>query len=205
MEENLQWKTTFNARQPSMKDDLWWKMNFNGRQLLMEVIFDEGCPLMEDDHWWKTTVASMEKDLQWKRTFNGRQPSKEEKFNGIWILMKEDLWWKTNLLLKTETWVWHWRTNSCFLYCYSIMFFVYLVNLHWINTWFHMFSVSKNGQNHWRFYECWLLVNRYSREPQYQESGGGGYHWTVTTFRKLHRDFSTGTWQIVHYVADSAV
>jgi hypothetical protein len=28
MEDDLQWKMTFNGRYPSMEDDLQWKMNF---------------------------------------------------------------------------------------------------------------------------------------------------------------------------------
>ena len=46
MEDDLQWKTTFDGRQPLIED------SFGGRQ-----------PWMEDDHRWKTT-------------FDGRRPSK---------------------------------------------------------------------------------------------------------------------------------
>ena len=44
--KDLQWKTTFGGRQPSLEDDLRWKMTFNGRQ-----------PLVEDDLRWKTTFG----------------------------------------------------------------------------------------------------------------------------------------------------
>jgi hypothetical protein len=32
MKYNLEWKTTFNGRQPSMEDNLQWHTTFNGRQ-----------------------------------------------------------------------------------------------------------------------------------------------------------------------------
>ena len=44
MEDNLQWKTTFNGRQPLMEDDLRWKMTFDGRW-----------PSIKDNLWCKTT------------------------------------------------------------------------------------------------------------------------------------------------------
>ena len=36
VEDDLHWKTTFDARQPLMEDTLWWKTTFDGRQPLME-------------------------------------------------------------------------------------------------------------------------------------------------------------------------
>jgi hypothetical protein len=72
MEDNLQWKTTSNRRQPSMEDNLQWKTTFNGRQ-----------PPLEDD-------------LQWKTTSNGRQLPMEETSYGRRPPMKDDLQWKTS-------------------------------------------------------------------------------------------------------------
>ena len=54
MEDDLQWKTTFDGRQPLMEDDLQWKTTFNGRQ------------------------PSMEDELRWKTTIHGRQPLMED-------------------------------------------------------------------------------------------------------------------------------
>ena len=34
MEDDLQWKTTFGGRQPSMEDNLQWKTTFGGSKLL---------------------------------------------------------------------------------------------------------------------------------------------------------------------------
>jgi hypothetical protein len=50
MEENLQWKTTFNP----IEDELQWKTTSNDRR------------------------PSMEDDLQWKTTSNGRRPPMED-------------------------------------------------------------------------------------------------------------------------------
>ena len=65
MEDDIQWKTTFNGRRLLMEDDLRWKTTFNGRR-----------PLMGDDLWWKTTFDGrrplMEDNLWWKTTFDGR-------------------------------------------------------------------------------------------------------------------------------------
>ena len=36
MEDDLQWKMTFNGRPPSMEEDLQWKMTFKGRRPSME-------------------------------------------------------------------------------------------------------------------------------------------------------------------------
>ena len=62
-EEDLQWKTTFDGRRPSMEDDLQWKTTSDGR-----------CPLMEDDLWQKTTfdkIQPLTKDILWlKLTFD---------------------------------------------------------------------------------------------------------------------------------------
>ena len=62
MDEDLQWKTTFDGRPPLMKDNLRWKMTFDGRR-----------PSMEDNLRWKTTFdgkrPSMEDDIRWKTTF----------------------------------------------------------------------------------------------------------------------------------------
>ena len=84
MKDGLQWKMAFNGRQPSMEDKLQWKTTFNGRRISMEdilwwkMVFDERWPSMEDDLWWQTTFdggwPSMGEDPQWKTTFNGRQP-----------------------------------------------------------------------------------------------------------------------------------
>ena len=67
MEDDLQWKTTFDGRQLSMEDDLRLKMTFDGRQ-----------PLMEDNLRWKTTFDGrqplMEGNIWWKTTFDGRRP-----------------------------------------------------------------------------------------------------------------------------------
>ena len=64
VEDDLQWKTTFVGRQPSVDDDILWRTTFGGRQ-----------PLVEDNLWWKMTFGgiqpAMEDDLQWKITFIG--------------------------------------------------------------------------------------------------------------------------------------
>ena len=52
-DEYLWQKTTFDERQPLIKDDLWRKTRFDERRLLMEVDLDH----------------------QWKKSFNRRQPS----------------------------------------------------------------------------------------------------------------------------------
>ena len=44
MEDDLQWKTTFDGRQPSMEDDLQWKTTFNGRQPSSERFRDSALP-----------------------------------------------------------------------------------------------------------------------------------------------------------------
>ena len=36
MEDNLQWKTNFDGRQPLMEDTLRWKTTFGGRQPSLE-------------------------------------------------------------------------------------------------------------------------------------------------------------------------
>ena len=56
LEDDPQWKTTFNGRGPLMEDDLRRKKSFDGRQALMED------------------------DLQRKTTLNGRRPLMEDNF-----------------------------------------------------------------------------------------------------------------------------
>ena len=95
MEDDLQWKTTFNGRQPSMEDDLRWKMTFSGRR-----------PSMEDNLRWKTTFggrqSSVEDNLRLKRTFSGRKTLLEDNlrwkmtFSGRRPLMGDTLGWKMN-------------------------------------------------------------------------------------------------------------
>ena len=86
MEEDLQWKTTFDGRRPSMEDDLQWKITFDGRR-----------PLIEDDHWRKTTFEGRwpltEDDLWRKTTFDGRRPS----------VGLQDITWKKYFRLLTLT------------------------------------------------------------------------------------------------------
>ena len=76
MEDDMQWRTTFNGRQHSMEDDIQWKTTFDGRR-----------PSMKDILWWRTTFnggqPSMEDDIQWKMTFDWRLP-----------LMEDDLHWR---------------------------------------------------------------------------------------------------------------
>ena len=60
VEDDLQLKTTFGGRWPSVEDDLRWKTSFGGRR-----------PLVEDNIWWK-------------KNFGGRQPSVEDDIR--WIL-----------------------------------------------------------------------------------------------------------------------
>ena len=75
MEDDLQWKTTFDERRHPMEDNLRWKTTLDGRRSWMEdslqrkTIFDGRRPLMEDD-------------LQGKTTFDGRRPSVED--NLLW-------------------------------------------------------------------------------------------------------------------------
>ena len=83
MEDNLQWKTTFNGWRPLMEDDLRWKITFNGIRPSMEdnlwwkTCFNQRWPSTEDDLWWKTTFdrrqPSIEEDLHWKTPFDGRE------------------------------------------------------------------------------------------------------------------------------------
>ena len=61
MEDDLQWKTTFNGRQPSTEGDLQQKTTLNRR-----------LPPMGDDLKQKTTI---EDKLQQKMKFSRRQPS----------------------------------------------------------------------------------------------------------------------------------
>ena len=64
MEDNLEWKTSFDQRRPSMEDNFWWITTFNGRP-----------PSMKDDLRWKTSLDGrrMEDKLWSKVTFNWRQ------------------------------------------------------------------------------------------------------------------------------------
>ena len=59
-----------------MEDNLQWKTTFDGTQPLTEDILDGRRPWMEDDLGWKTTFdvrrPSMEDKLKWKRTLDGR-------------------------------------------------------------------------------------------------------------------------------------
>jgi hypothetical protein len=57
MEEDLQWKTTYNVRGPQ---------NTNTLQVLLRKTTYNGRP------------PTMEDDLQWKKTYNGRQPTMED-------------------------------------------------------------------------------------------------------------------------------
>ena len=62
-----------------MEDDLQWKTYFDGRQ-----------PAMEDNPQWKGRRASMEDNLQWKTTFDGRQRWKMI-FNGRQSSIEDNL------------------------------------------------------------------------------------------------------------------
>ena len=71
MEDNLQWKITFNERWPLMEVIFQLKTTFDERlpsienNLQLKMTFDGGHTLMEDGLWWKTT-------------FDGRQPLIED-------------------------------------------------------------------------------------------------------------------------------
>ena len=108
MDEDLQWKTTFDGGHPLMEDNLRWKTTFDTRQ-----------PMMDDDLWWKTNWWKMTLDGRqtklWLKTtiegrhhlkttaFEGRQPLKEEKFlckmtfDGRCLLLEEHYWWKMTI------------------------------------------------------------------------------------------------------------
>ena len=51
MEDNRQWKTTFDGRQPSMEEDLQWKMTNKGRMIMGEV------SLQKSFSYWKAHGA----------------------------------------------------------------------------------------------------------------------------------------------------
>ena len=98
MEDDPQWKTTFDGRRPLTKDNLWWKTTFDERQLLMEhnfwwkAPFDWRGPSIEDNFWLKTTFDgrhSLKEDNLLKTTHNGRQH----------LLGDHYCWRKTNILL----------------------------------------------------------------------------------------------------------
>jgi hypothetical protein len=55
MEEDLQWKTTSNGRQPPMEDDLPWKTTYNGRPPTME----ENLKIVKVEYFLATTVCIM--------------------------------------------------------------------------------------------------------------------------------------------------
>ena len=95
MEDNLQWKTTFGGRQPSVEDNLRWRMTCYGRQ-----------PSLEDNLWWEMTFDG--RQPLWETTFGGRQPLVEANlwrkttFGGRWPLVKinprektDNYWWMT--------------------------------------------------------------------------------------------------------------
>ena len=98
MEDDLQWKMTFNGKRPFMGDDCLWKMAFYGRpsfiedRILWETTFDGRRHLTEDGLWWKTTFDGeqplVEEDLWWKKIFDGRHP-----------LMEDNFWRKSKILL----------------------------------------------------------------------------------------------------------
>ena len=61
MEDDLQWKTTFDGRQPSIKDDLQWKTTHDGRRAFNDNLKNEYYPQnydklkIEDERKMKTT------------------------------------------------------------------------------------------------------------------------------------------------------
>jgi hypothetical protein len=98
MEDDLQWKTTYNRRWPPMEDILQWKTTSNGRRPPMEgdlqykMTSNERQPPMEDNLQWKTTSNGrqppMENNLQWKTTYNWRKPQngKSGMYQYFWVL-----------------------------------------------------------------------------------------------------------------------
>ena len=118
----LIWKTTFDWRQPSMKDDLRWKTKIDGRQKSMENdlrwkrTFDGRRPLMEENLWGKTTFnrrrSSMEDELPRKTIFDGRQPSMED---NLWWKMPFDGRWPVLLILPVDV---SWGCSFCSCSCY---------------------------------------------------------------------------------------
>ena len=94
MEDDFQWKTTFDGRQPLMEADLRFK-----------TVFDGGRPSTEADLQWKTPFngrrppmdrqPSMEDYLCLKTTFDGGQPFMRDNLQWKMIFMEDDLWWKT--------------------------------------------------------------------------------------------------------------
>ena len=85
MEDNLQWKTNFVGRQPSVEDNLWWKTTFG-----------EGRPLLEDD-------------LRWKTTFSGRQPLLDP---CMWPTLHCVIFLKTGRILPEIDWCHYQSANA---------------------------------------------------------------------------------------------
>ena len=50
MENNFQWKTTYDGRRPLMEDDPQWKMILN-----LKTTFNQRQPSRKDDLLWKAT------------------------------------------------------------------------------------------------------------------------------------------------------
>ena len=53
----MNWKTTFDGRQPLTEADLWWKTILYGRDPSRKTTFDKIWHFTEDDLWWKLSLA----------------------------------------------------------------------------------------------------------------------------------------------------
>ena len=129
----FKWKTTFNGKQPSMKDNLWWKIAFNFR-----MTFDRGNPLMkyhlrwhiqEEEFLSNPTIYGRQLlngyNILWEITFGGKQSLLGDHywwnkiFEGSWPLMQDNLWNDIKELL-------NWR---CPKLKYDAKYRVLLINL----------------------------------------------------------------------------
>jgi hypothetical protein len=95
MEDNLQWKTTFNGRRPPMEDDLKWKTTSNRSGLQWKTTSNGRQPPMEDDLQWKKTSnerrTTMEDDLKIVKVcimtyeFLGGNWRKDQRKSRVWL------------------------------------------------------------------------------------------------------------------------